>query len=689
MPRRIRVATALAALAVASAHLSPAIAAQSLVTDEVIVTAPRMSAPLSVITDPKAARQPIPAHDGADYLKGIPGFSVIRKGGTDGDPVFRGMAGSRLNMLLDGELILGGCGMRMDPPTAYVFPESYDRITVIKGPQTVVHGPGASAATVLFEREHKRLGRPDWHFDGSVTLGSFGRRDLVADFTGGSADLYARAIGTDSRSDDYKDGADRTVHSAYRRWSANAVVGWTPDDDTRAELSAARSDGEAAYADRSMDGVKFARENLGLKLERRNISPLVEKLDLRLYRNYIDHVMDNYSLRTFVPSMMMPNPSASNPDRDTIGGRAAAELALAPSRRLTLGLDLQNNIHTVRTTMNQIAMPYESMPRVEDANFRNFGVFAELHDDLSDETRLIAGLRNDWSQAQDKRENVNLGMMTTAANPSAGQTRKDSLTGGFVRYERDLTPLSSTVYAGIGHSARMPDYWELISKESETTLSAFNTRPENTTQLDAGLLHAHGRWTGSLSAFYNQIDDFILIQSNFVKPAGMMGTRTTTVTRNIDAITWGAEAGLAYKLADAWTTDVALSYVRGDNVTDDLPLAQLPPLEARFGLAYDDRTRVFGALLRLVTAQDRIAIDQGNIVGQDIGPTAGFGVLSLNGGWRPARGVLLAAGVDNVFDRTYAEHISRSGALVAGFDQTTRVNEPGRMLWMKASISLD
>ena len=83
------------------------------------------SKPLTVVTDPRKARQPIPAQDGADILKTVPGFSVIRKGGTDGDPVLRGMAGSRLNVLLDGEHILGGCGGRMDPPTAYVFPDSY------------------------------------------------------------------------------------------------------------------------------------------------------------------------------------------------------------------------------------------------------------------------------------------------------------------------------------------------------------------------------------------------------------------------------------------------------------------------------------------------------------------------------------------------------------------------------------
>src|SRR5512135_3025876 len=92
---------------------------------DVVVTAPMMEEPLKVTTDPKQPRQPVPAHDGADYLKTIPGFTVIRKGGTDGDPVLRGMAGSRINILLDGETILGGCGMRMDPPTAYVFPASY------------------------------------------------------------------------------------------------------------------------------------------------------------------------------------------------------------------------------------------------------------------------------------------------------------------------------------------------------------------------------------------------------------------------------------------------------------------------------------------------------------------------------------------------------------------------------------
>ncbi len=95
------------ALAVACAY--PLITfADEATLEPVVVTAPAMKAPLEVSFDPRAPQQPLPATDGASLLKAIPGMSVIRKGGTDGDPLFRGMAASRLNILLDGEQILGG-----------------------------------------------------------------------------------------------------------------------------------------------------------------------------------------------------------------------------------------------------------------------------------------------------------------------------------------------------------------------------------------------------------------------------------------------------------------------------------------------------------------------------------------------------------------------------------------------------
>src|SRR5690606_34721942 len=171
--------------------------------EEMVVTGVRSHTPLQLVTDAKRPRQPLPAHDGADYLKTIPGFSVIRKAGTDGGPIRRGMAGSRLSMLVDGELILGGCNMRLDPPTAYVFPETFDSIRVIKGPQSVQYGPGNSAGIVLFERSTQAVTESGWKLHTSVLGGSFGRHDEVIDTRYLSPDWELRLSASNAASDNF------------------------------------------------------------------------------------------------------------------------------------------------------------------------------------------------------------------------------------------------------------------------------------------------------------------------------------------------------------------------------------------------------------------------------------------------------------------------------------------------------
>ncbi len=649
----------------------------------VVVTGAHMQRPLVVTTDPQAPAQPVPAHDGADVLKNIPGFSVIRKGGTDGDPVLRGLAGSRLGVQIDGECIFGGCGNRMDPPTAYVFPAAYDRITVIKGPQSVLHGPGNTAGVVLFERDYRRLAAPEAGLDASATAASFGRVDGVLDAHAGNPLAQARVTATTTRADDYRDGAGRDVHSAYERWSANVSAAWTPDDRTFLEFSSARSDGEAAYADRTMDGVKFARENYGFRLRRERLSPLTASFEARFYHNYVDHVMDNFSLRSFTPSLMMPGRSVSNPDRLTTGGLVQLILAPAEALRLTAGIDTQRNIHTVRSTANEPADPYEAKARFRDAKFVQTGAFAEGTWTPAAGRRFIAGARLDRWRVTDPRTSVAISMASTAPNPGAGRTRESDLASGFVRYEHDLSSPSLTLFTGLGRAQRFPDYWELFKNESTASVTAFGTKPETTVQLDAGAIYRRGSLDFSVSLFVADFDDFILVQSNYAKPSGMMGTRNAVITRNIDASSFGGEAGLAWHPDEHWELDTSLAWVRGENDTDARPLAQLPPLEARLALAYTRNNWSAGGLLRTVAAQDRVAVNQGNIVGQDIGRSPGFVVVSLNASRQVSSHVRVSAGIDNLLDRTYAEHISRAGSAIAGFTQTIRVNEPGRILWLK------
>ena len=169
-----------------------------------IVTAP-VSTPLEIVTSPKIPRQPVPASDGSDYLKTIPGFSQIRNGGTNGDPVFRGMFGSRLRILTDNGEMLGACPARMDAPSSYISPESFDVLTLIKGPQTVLWGPGNSAGTIRFDREQPRFEKAGGQGTASLLAASNNRWDENADVSLGGEEGYLRLIGNKSRSDDYKD----------------------------------------------------------------------------------------------------------------------------------------------------------------------------------------------------------------------------------------------------------------------------------------------------------------------------------------------------------------------------------------------------------------------------------------------------------------------------------------------------
>jgi len=647
------------------------------------VVASDFRSPGQLELDPKNPAQPMPAQDGAEILRTIPGFSIIRKGGTDGDPVYRGMAGSRLGILLDGENILGGCGNRMDPPTAYVFPGAYDRVILLRGPQSVRYGSGHSAGTVRFEREPASFDAPGVTGVAQLTLGAFGRNDQLIDASAGDPNWDVRLSLTRTEADDYEDGNGAAVPSAYERWSAHAQLGWNFANTQRLELSGIVSDGEVAYADRAMDGVAFERENLGLKwIPTPTGTVNYTGLEAQIYYNYVDHVMDNFSLRPFQPSMMMSNPAVSNPDRKTVGARIASDWDFANDVQLHLGSDFQHNEHRIRKTMNALAMPLGAQPWLEDADFKQYGAFAELEGPVGEDGRWFAGSRLDHHRTQDLRDTIQIGM-TTPVNPTARQTRDDTLPAGFIRYEHALSD-RLLLSLGLGHTARLPDYWEFFNKESATSLSAFGIEPEKTTQLDLGLSRSQGALNYSVSVFTNQVDDYILIQSQVPKT----GPRVATIARNIETSSYGGELALGYALSEAWQFDASLAYVRGRNRSDNLPLAQQPPLEGRLALTYQQSSWSVGGLLRLVDAQDRVAVNQGNLVGQDLGPSSGFAIFSLNAVWHLNEQHRLSAGIDNLFNRTYAEHLSRAGAAVAGFPPpTTRVNEPGRNAWLQWQIS--
>lgn len=617
---------------------------------------------LVVRANPKQPIQPIPATDGADYLQSIVGFSAVNSGaGTNGDVTFRGMFGSRIKILTDGSENLGACPSRMDSPTSYISPESFDEITVIKGPQTVQYANTGSAATVLFERKPERFGEgQNYRGQASVLMGSFGRLDHNVEAAAGDAQKYIRLNANRSVADSYKDGNGTTVPSDWERWNADLALGWTPDENTWLELTGGRGDAEVIYAGRTMDGSEFDRESLGLRVEKKNITDVIKKIEAQVNYSFNDHVMDNFSLREFNPAGGMMHPMANNVARKTLNARMAVTHEWDKVDFVT-GVDTQNNEHSGRKgRMNS----YKNLSRTVDMEFQSIGGFGELGYQFNDQNKLVTGVRIDQ---------VEVDAVQTA------QQRKETLPSGFIRLENQHPHHDAKTYVGLGYVERMPDYWELFTpKSGNGNPNTFkNIDTEKTLQLDLGYQHEHGAFSSWASAYAGLINDYILTKYT---------SMTDAHTRNVDATIAGAEVGMGYQFTDALQADVSAMYAWGENTTDNTPLPQISPLEGRLNLRYVQDRYTLGALLRVVDGQSRISKDEGNIVGYDLKESSGFGVLSLNGSYNLNKSVDVSVGIDNVLDKTYTEHLNKMGNAGLGFAANEQFNNIGRNYWARISM---
>ncbi|MGN0935443.1 TonB-dependent copper receptor [Acinetobacter amyesii] len=630
---------------------------------------------LIVRANPKQPIQPIPASDGADYLKSIVGFSAIKNGGTNADPTFRGMFGSRIKILTDGTENLGACPSRMDAPTSYISPESYDRISVIKGPQTVQYANTGSAATVLFERKPEQFDADkNYRGQASVMIGSYGRLDHNVEAAVGDEHKYVRLNASRSVADSYQDGDGNTVPSDWERWNTDLALGWTPNQDTWIELTGGKADGEAVYAGRSMDGSQFARESLGLRVEKKNATEVIKKIEAQVNYSFNDHVMDNFSLREFQPSGMMNMPMASNVARRTLNARMAMTHEWDKIDFVT-GIDTQNNEHSIRKGMRN---SYKDKAREPDMKFQSYGGFGEVSYQLSDNNKLVSGLRLDQVQVKDER----------AASKASGYNTElnETLPSAFIRFENKHPEHDNgKTYIGLGYVERMPDYWELFSPKSgnghNNTFNHIDT--EKTLQLDMGYQHEHSALNSWVSAYAGLVRDYIL--TSYKSGSGMMKGMEAH-SRNVDATIAGAEAGIGYQFSDHIQADVSAMYAWGKNTTDGKPLPQISPLEARINLRYIQDNYTLGAFWRVVDGQNRISAHQGNIVGYDLKESAGFGTLSLNGTYHIDEGVDVSVGVDNLLNKTYTEHLNKLGDAGTGLATDQQFNNIGRNYWARISM---
>lgn len=609
------------------------------------------------------------ATDGADVLKQIPGVSVTRQGGTASDPILRGLGGTRLNISIDGVPFGGVCNHRMDPATAYVSPGSFDSLILLKGPQSVTNGNNISGA-VNFDRERIIYEEVGARAYGSYLYGSFNQQALSVDTSAGNEKAYVGYTHNNTRGGNYTDGSGEVIEQTFYNTSNDrGVLGITPDEETLIEISGLRSDGVIGNATIHMDVTKLDRQNYDLHITRDNLASWLENVDLRYNYTDVDHEMDNFSLREIHPGddyILMSQFWKRH--------YAKAEMLtqITPEIELTSGMDYRNDSYDGRAGGGT---PGFQPPPTNDGrewnhllDFDNFGAYTEANYQMNEGLLWVSGFRVDTL-------GTDTGTMHAAGETSdivltgSNKHRRQTLFAGFLRAEYMLENIPLALSAGYGHAERAADYWEVYS------MDGFDLNAEKNNEIDAMISYQAETYSIELSAFYSYISDFILAH---------LGDRAA----NVNAQRTGGELLMAYYVTDAISVTGNLSYVYAENLTQNTPLAQTPPLEGNIGLNYDDGV-FYGAInTRLVASQDRIHPGYGNVLALDSTPTAGFVTASLQLGYTPHPLVKFQFGIDNIFDKTYAEHLNRSSA-ASGGPSLVKLNEPGRAYWGRITVDFD
>ncbi|MGD8265305.1 MAG: TonB-dependent receptor plug domain-containing protein, partial [Chromatiales bacterium] len=122
-----------------------------IIVEDIVIINPAISEP-----EEYSRTKGTPA-DGGEFLRQVNGVNMSRFGGRGLEPIIRGQSQTQLNILLDGAYVHGGCPNRMDPPSSWAALETYEKVVVIRGVQTLQYGGGGSGGTVLFERDTRAL----------------------------------------------------------------------------------------------------------------------------------------------------------------------------------------------------------------------------------------------------------------------------------------------------------------------------------------------------------------------------------------------------------------------------------------------------------------------------------------------------------------------------------------------------
>ena len=181
----------------------------------------------------------------------------------------------------------------------------------------------------------------------------------------------------------------------------------------------------------------------------------------------------------------------------------------------------------------------------------------------------------------------------------------------------------------------------------------------------------------SLDLFYAYTQDYIssVIDENIatIMP-NSPGVRRYT---NLGAVyRTGFEFNYRQDITTWLNHDFQVAYTYAQDIDQSEPLPEIAPLDLRYKLQANFEKLFTSVNFRYVADQNRVSIEYGE------SQTPGFQLIDFNIGYKTSKNIQIQAGIQNLFDVTYAEHLSRN--TLAG--NSGILNARGRNIFVSTNI---
>jgi iron complex outermembrane receptor protein len=656
--------------------------------------------------------------DIGDYIRLAPGVSGVRKGGSSVDPAIRGYKFFQVTTFVDeGVMIPGGCPNRMDPTASHIEVDDIQGVEIIKGPHALKYGIGFGGYVHLMTSKPEPFETKDFEvkIKGMKSYESNwnGNKDYI-NVKFGNNKTYFNFAGANAQYGNYKDGNGDVVRSQYHKYGFSAEMGYKPTKKSELLISYNQSyNRDGAFPALPMDERIDNTDLLAVNFKMMKVSPRIMAIKAKFFQANVFHEMDNKE-REFADTVV----SISQVDAMTRGFGAGTMIKTGEKSTLMIGAGLMQMEKFGERTKIYWRMPpvVTGVPqKVEvlmDATIRNQGSFFEYKNKFG-LTNFIAAGRLDLNMAESTSPltlaDVNGDSLITYEKSTFYQNISLSL-----GIERPLkNNFAFSVYLGRG--VRPPNMLERFLQLLPVGYDNFDyvgrpdILPEANHQLDVSLTNrTEDLGNFSVTGFYSVITNFI---SSQVLPPSVIPTNSIDVLgvkifTNVDLAyfrgfeftysspakyNFRADIGAAYTRATVseglgWNADAQGNPAGTVSIKDD-NLEEIPPFEATLRMLYYYKEGKFvpRTTIRFVADQNQVSQSYNERT------TPGFIVADASFSYRHNSNLTINAGVANLFDKAYFEHLNRRiiGSIDCENCRLGNLYEPGRSFFVNMVVTFD